>query len=263
MQRHEHFVFALAATLTARALAQDLPPADESLAAYADTTHSVTLADGREIHFVCMGAGSPTVILTAGLGDWAASWKEVQPTLASTTRACAWDRPGFGLSDASSVRQTVATTTADLEEALESGPGGPYVVVGHSLGSYESLLFTDRHRDDVVGMVLVDPSIPDQFALYARVAPLIDEQIKVTMAAGVAEMRKCSADLRDGTVAPGKPDPAGCLRPIPSAYPAALREAIARLRGPEQLETVPPSTQPLRRARPWSSTRRATMATCR
>jgi hypothetical protein len=28
MQRHQHFVFALAATLTARALAQDLPPTD-------------------------------------------------------------------------------------------------------------------------------------------------------------------------------------------------------------------------------------------
>ena len=238
MQRHQHFVFALAATLTARALAQDLPPTDESLAAYADTTHSVTLADGRELHFVCMGAGSPTVILTAGLGNWAASWKEVQPTLASTTRACAWDRPGFGLSDASSVRQTVATTTTDLEEALESGPGGPYVVVGDSLGSYESLLFTDRHRENVVGMVLVDPSTPDQFAVYARVAPLLDEQMKVTMAAGVAEMRKCAADLRDGTVAPGKPDPAGCLRPIPSAYPAGLRKAIERLDGPERLETV-------------------------
>ena len=111
-------------------------------------------------------------------------------------------------------------------------------MVGHSLGSYESLLFTDRHRDDVVGMVLVDPSTPDQFAVYARVAPLLAEQNKVTMAAGVAEMRKCAADLRDGTVAPGKPDPAGCLRPIPSAYPAALREAIGRLDGPERLETV-------------------------
>jgi pimeloyl-ACP methyl ester carboxylesterase len=238
VQRHRHFVFALAATLTARALAQELPPSDESLAAYADTTHSVTLADGRQIHFVCMGAGSPTVILTAGLGGWAASWKEVQPKLASATRTCAWDRPGFGLSDASSVRQTVATTTADLEEALDSGPRGPYIMVGHSLGSYETLLFSDRHRDDVVGMVLVDPSIPDQFAVYTRVAPLIDEQMKVAMAADVAEMRKCAADLRDGTVAPGKPDPAGCLRPIPSAYPAALREAIGQLDGPERLETV-------------------------
>jgi pimeloyl-ACP methyl ester carboxylesterase len=238
MKTSRLLVFALAAMLTSLAHAQDPPAIDESLAAYADTTHSVTLADGREIHFVCMGAGSPTVILTAGLGGGVASWKGIQPTLARTTRTCAWDRPGFGLSDASSVSQTVATTTADLEQALERRPAGPYVMVGHSLGSYESLLFTDRHRDAVVGMVLVDPSMPDQFADYARVAPLIDEQMKVSMAAGVAHMRKCAADLRDGTLAPGKADPAGCFAPIPSDYPAALREAIERLGSPERFETV-------------------------
>jgi pimeloyl-ACP methyl ester carboxylesterase len=239
MQRHQYFVFALAATLTARALAQDLPPTDESLAAYADTTHSVTLADARKIHFVCMGEGSPTVILTAGLGDWAVTWSEVQPTIARTTRACAWDRPGFGLSDASPISQTVAATAADLEEAVASaGAKGPYVVVGHSLGSYESLFFTDRHRDAVVGMVLVDPSIPDQFALFARVAPLLDELQKAGMAAGVAAMRKCAADMRDHNVAGATPDPTGCLPPFPPAYPLILREAIMRLRSPERFETA-------------------------
>jgi hypothetical protein len=86
-------------------------------------------------------------------------------------------------------------------------------------------------------MVLVDPSPPDQFTDYARVAPLLYEQMKVTMAAGVAEMRECAADLRDGTVAPAKPDPAGCLQPVPATYPAALREAIERLRSPDRLET--------------------------
>jgi pimeloyl-ACP methyl ester carboxylesterase len=240
MRPHKEVVFALAVVLSAAALAQSQPqPVDESLAAYADTTHSVTLADARKIHFVCMGEGSPTVILTAGLGDWSLTWSEVQPAIAQTTRVCAWDRPGFGLSDASSVSQTVAATTADLEEALaRGGPKGPYVIAGHSLGSYESLLFTDRHRDAVVGMVLVDPSIPEQSALLARVAPLIDKEIEATMSAGIAQMRKCAADMRDGTVAPGKPDPSGCLRPFPPTYPLALRQAITLLRGPERFETM-------------------------
>jgi pimeloyl-ACP methyl ester carboxylesterase len=240
MRSHKQAVHALAVVLSAAALAQSQPqPVDESLAAYADTMHSVTLADARKIHFVCMGEGSPTVILTAGLGEWALSWSKVQPAIARTTRVCAWDRPGFGLSDASSVSRTVAATTADLEEALASGgPKGPYVIVGHSLGAYESLLFTDRHQDAVVGMVLVDPSIPDQFAQFARVAPLIDEQLKAGIAAGVARMRKCAADMRDGTVAPGKPDPSGCLPPFPPAYPLALREAITTLRSPERFETA-------------------------
>ena len=62
------------------------------------------------------------------------------------------------MSSYSLVPQTVDNTTSDLEAALKRGGiAGPYVMVGHSLGSYESLLFTDRHRRDVVGMVLVDP----------------------------------------------------------------------------------------------------------
>src|SRR4029079_14907074 len=39
---------------------------------------------------------------------------------------------------------------------------GPYVAVGHSFGAFESLLLKHRAPEAVVGMVLVDPSIPDQ-----------------------------------------------------------------------------------------------------
>lgn len=225
----------LASVALASGAAAQQSQGDPSLAPYAGTADSVTLADGRAIHFTCMGEGSPTVILTAGLGDWGTAWNKVQPAIARTTRVCAWDRPGFGLSDPSPAVQTAATTTADLEEALAKGFGGPYVVVGHSLGSYESLLFTDRHRDEVVGMVLIDPSIPDQWNRFARVAPafsLADQQ------RGTQVMLQCAADMRSGAVGPGTPDPSGCLAPLPSAYPAALREALAGRRTPEKYETM-------------------------
>jgi pimeloyl-ACP methyl ester carboxylesterase len=48
---------------------------------------------------------------------------------------------------------------------------GPFVVVGHSLGAYESLLLKDRGPKSVVGRVLVDPSIPDQVDRLNKVAP--------------------------------------------------------------------------------------------
>jgi pimeloyl-ACP methyl ester carboxylesterase len=76
---------------------------------------------------------------------------------------CAWDRLGSGFSSKSTGRETAGETTADLIAALKAARvKGPYVVVGHSLGSYESLLLKDRAPEAVVGMVLVDPSIPDQ-----------------------------------------------------------------------------------------------------
>lgn len=201
---------------------------DASLAAYADDSASATLADGRKIHMVCMGQGSPTVVLTAGLGDWGAVWGKVQPTIAKTTRVCAWDRPGAGFSSPSPKPQTVDNTTADLEEALRAGGiKGPYVMVGHSLGGYESLLFTDKQRSEVAGMVLVDPSIPDQMAVFAKAAPAFSKWVGAYFAEGLSQVQGCARDLRSGTLAPGKPDPIGCLSQSPT-YPPALSQSLTR-----------------------------------
>jgi pimeloyl-ACP methyl ester carboxylesterase len=132
----------------------------------------VRIAGGKTIHMKCMGTGSPTVILTAGWGESSAGWRQVQPQVARMTRVCAWDRPGSGFSSRSTGRETVAETTADLIAALEATHmEGPFIVVGHSLGAYESLLLKDRFPAAVVGMVLVDPSIPDQIERLGRVVP--------------------------------------------------------------------------------------------
>jgi pimeloyl-ACP methyl ester carboxylesterase len=131
----------------------------------------VRIAGGKTIHMKCMGTGSPTVILTAGGGGSAADWGKVQPEVARTTKVCAWDRLGSGFSSKSTGRETVAETTADLIAALEANrTKGPFVVVGHSLGSYETLLLKDKAPEAVLGMVLVDPSIPDQFDRLNKIA---------------------------------------------------------------------------------------------
>lgn len=136
--------------------------AQPNLSAYAQPQTLVTLAGGRKINLVCEGKGSPTVILTAGAGDWSASWNAVLPLVARTTRVCAWDRPGFGYSDASSETQSADNLAQDLAAALTAANvAAPYVLVGHSAGSFETLVFADSHPSEVAGMVLVDPSLPE------------------------------------------------------------------------------------------------------
>jgi pimeloyl-ACP methyl ester carboxylesterase len=203
------------------------PAIDESLAAYASMKDSRHLPDGRIIHMVCMGKGSPVVVLTAGAGGWGNVWNKVQPEVAKKTRVCAWDRAGFGLSDISPKPQTVDNTTTDLEAALKADHiDGPYVAVGHSLGGLESLLLKDRQPRNVVGMVLVDPSVPDQVERFKRAAPGLystNAQENPT----VALFHKCAAALRAGTVRAGA-DPDGCLRgqTFPPDYPPELRAAL-------------------------------------
>jgi len=208
------------------------------LTPYASAADVVTLPDGRKVGFTCMGEGSPTVILIPGLGDFAGlSWGNVQPEMAKTTRVCAWDRPGWGLSDGLEGTPTVATTTDMLEAALATGKiPGPYVLVGHSLGGLESLLFADRHRDQVVAMVMVDPSVPDQANLMASVAPALAAD---TSREGIVSVfRQCAADIRSGAVRAGGPDPNNCFQ-YPPFFPPALSAAFAaKVSNPVQYETM-------------------------
>lgn len=216
-----------AALVSARAQ-QPLPVVDRSLLPYAAAKDAVRLPDGRALNLVCMGQGSPTVILTAGAGDWSLSWSKVQPAVARTTRVCAWDRPGFGFSDPPVRPQSVDETTSDLRAALEaSAIAGPYVLVGHSLGGYESLLLADREPGEVAGMVLVDPAFPDQLTVLGKAAPAQASYI-LSLPNPLTELfSKCSTGLKAGTLAPGGPDPDGCFRPQwPANYPPELVAAL-------------------------------------
>jgi pimeloyl-ACP methyl ester carboxylesterase len=203
------------------------PSADLSLTVYAKPQQLVELRDGRRIHLFCLGKGSPTVVLTAGLGDWAAAWSKVQAPIALKTRVCAWDRAGFGFSDPSSAPQDVGHTTTDLEEALKRAKiDGPYVLVGHSMGGYESLLFADRHPRQVLGMVFIDPAIPDQ----DRRARLVAPKYAAFLNEGdpTASLKKCAAELRSGVLRIGSPDPDKCFDYSPS-FPPELTAALMRL----------------------------------
>src|SRR5688572_686430 len=55
---------------------------------------------GHRLHINCVGTGTPTVVIDAGLGDWSASWSSrVQPEAARSTRICTYDRAGYGWSE--------------------------------------------------------------------------------------------------------------------------------------------------------------------
>ena len=212
------------------ALAQDrAPPAiDKSMLPYASTENSARLPDGRTIHLVCMGRGGPVVLLTAGGSGWSVSWAQVQPAVATETRVCSWDPAGLGLSSPSSQPQTSDIMTSDLQAALKArGIGGPYVVVGHSLGAYVSLILADRRPKSVIGMVLVDPSLPDQSAIFDRVTPAQSAWMKA-QPGPIPFLEKCAAALRSGSLDPGGPDPDGCLRvpDWPPSWPPKFRAAL-------------------------------------
>ena len=112
---------------------------------------------GYRLHLHCIGQGSPTVVLDAGLGGFSLDWGAVQPQIAKSTRVCAYDRAGLGWSDPGPAPRSPQQFASELHALLtKGGIEGPYVLVAHSLSGKTARLFASQHPDEVAGMVLVD-----------------------------------------------------------------------------------------------------------
>ena len=130
----------------------------------------VRLPDGRRIYLQCMGQGAPTVLFEGGYLADSGAWFKVQPQVARITRACAYDRAGYGRSDPGPLPRDGKAVARDLDQALRAGRiDGPFVLVGHSAGGLYGQLFADRRPRQVVGMVLSDPSAEYQDKRFAAV----------------------------------------------------------------------------------------------
>jgi pimeloyl-ACP methyl ester carboxylesterase len=85
----------------------------------------------------------------------------VQPSAASTTRVCTYDRAGMGYSEPGPLPRTADRFARELH-ALLSGAGepGPYVLVGHSMGGLTVRVFAHEYPANVAGVVLIESMSP-------------------------------------------------------------------------------------------------------
>lgn len=127
---------------------------------------------GREMYINCKGEGSPTVVVDTSLGSHGWAWAIIRSKIETLTRACFYDRAGLGDSDPAPAPRTSQQMVDELHTLLSNaGIEGPYVLVGHAFGGLNVRLYAAQYPKDVVGMVLVDSSHPDQDARFEMVLP--------------------------------------------------------------------------------------------
>jgi pimeloyl-ACP methyl ester carboxylesterase len=179
-------------------------------------------AGGVNLNLVCFGTGSPTVVLEAGWCDDWMTWSAILPKMRSHTRVCAYDRAGVGASDSQTGLRTSEQMAEQLHTLLTSANvPGPYLVVGHSIGGMNMLVFADRYPNEVVGVVLIDSPHPDQWKQWSALLPTPAPNEP----AGLGDFRK-------GLVFPSPEDP---NYPEPMDWDATL----AQVRAVKSLGNIP------------------------
>jgi len=132
----------------------------------------VELAGGRHLHLACAGSGSPTVILDAGYNSGTEAWAGVLANIAEFTHVCAYERAGIGESSGVDGTKTTSDIVDDQRDLVAtSGIPTPYVLVGHSIAGLHLRLMGGDHRDELAGMVFVDPSVPHQWEAWLAALP--------------------------------------------------------------------------------------------
>jgi hypothetical protein len=124
---------------------------------------------GRTMNIYCSGEGGPTVVFetfshVAGYG-----WSGVQREVAKFTRACWYDRAGYGWSEPGPMLPTYQSTASDLDALLRAaGERAPYVFAGAGDAALEIVVFHGRYPTEVAGVVMIDPNEVDQEAVPDR-----------------------------------------------------------------------------------------------
>jgi pimeloyl-ACP methyl ester carboxylesterase len=129
--------------------------------------------NGRQMHIVCMGEGSPTIILQAGGGAESLWWYRIQRQLAEHTQVCAYDRAGLGWSEVASTPRDPITIVGELHALLEAANvQPPYVMAGHSYGAILARIYATQYPQEIVGIALVDSMPLEHYASESDLASI-------------------------------------------------------------------------------------------
>jgi pimeloyl-ACP methyl ester carboxylesterase len=233
-RRSTPFARAAIAALAAL-LVQEKAAAAPSFPAAEGSAHPGLLArlpDGRRINFRCAGQGAPTVLFESGFGADSLLWPRVQLQEAKLRRACAYDRAGAGFSDPGPMPRDGAAIAKDLDEALRAADiRGPFIVVAHSSGGLYARLFADRRPRDVVGLVLVEPSVEHQ-----------ERRVDDAFGPGAGSLAgtrdrtvRCLAAAQSGVLPSADPALAPCTGLVQASQPPAVQAArLAEARRPSR-----------------------------
>jgi len=132
--------------------------------------------ENQVIKYAQIDKKEPTVIFDNGLGMGMKYWDEVFLEIGKTNTVFAYNRKD----DKILKNRSMSTDKVELlrKLLLKRGLKPPYVLVGHSLGGLYMQYYVRKYPDEVLGLVLVDSTYPDDFINHSNLPEKMEKQFK-------------------------------------------------------------------------------------
>jgi pimeloyl-ACP methyl ester carboxylesterase len=117
------------------------------------------VANGVRLHYLDWGGKGPAMLLLAGLGHDAHTFKTFAPKFTDSFRVLALTRRGFGKSDRPAGGYDNATRVEDIRQFLDRMKIDRAHLVGDSMAGDEMTLFATTYPQRVIRLVYLDAAI--------------------------------------------------------------------------------------------------------
>jgi pimeloyl-ACP methyl ester carboxylesterase len=128
------------------------------MAASTTVADKFATANGLRVHYLeWANSGAPTIVMLHGLRSYAHVWDGVARPLASDYHILALDQRGRGDSDWSSTGEYhTEAYVSDLEQVVGDIGLDRFILMGHSMGGANTLVYASRHPAQVTAAVIED-----------------------------------------------------------------------------------------------------------
>lgn len=123
--------------------------------------------NNHKINVFTKGEGNVTAVFIGGLNESSAyaDFYSLYNVISNHAKIAVYDKPGHGWSEITDVSRDIDSIVDEMHTALlESGQKPPYILVGHSLASLTSIRFSQKYKDEVSGVVLIDGGSPEYYS---------------------------------------------------------------------------------------------------
>lgn len=106
------------------------------------------------LHYTTSGSGKETLVLLHGFLENSLIWRDLEPFLSKEFSIVKIDLPGHGNSPRIAEVQTMELMAAEVKKVIEHLGISQFHLLGHSMGGYISLAFTEKYPSLVKTMTL-------------------------------------------------------------------------------------------------------------